>query len=309
MLLLLAGGCGGTGGGGSGGTQPPQEKITLGGQFFAVYGTGNLLTNVFAIAGQAGFTLEAAGTGFTSNDKLEWNGNPLPTDVGDSTDIYGTVSAAQIAQPGTVTIQIIDTATGVVSNTEPFGIASPATLTAGVNQLISVAPDGSSANGNSLVPPAISATGRFVSFQSNATNLASGPASEFQEIYERDTCIGAPAGCTPSTIRITVTADGSAVNGHSRRSAISADGRYVAFDSQATNLVGNSEICGTAINMCVFLRDTCSGVVSCIPSTTVVSLATDGSVSTGELDSITPEIRYVAFDSPATNISGQGPLR
>jgi hypothetical protein len=267
-----------------------------------MYGLGNPLTNVFAIAGQAGFTLQASGTGFVSTDVLEWDGSPLPTTASDSMDIFATVSASQIAQPGTVTIQVKDTATGVVSNTEPFGIASPATLTAGVIALISVATDGSSANGTSLIPPAISATGRFVAFQSNATNLASGPASGYQEIYERDTCIGGPQGCTPSTIRITVTADGSAVNGHSRDSAVSADGRYVAFDSQATNLLPDNNACSP--NSCVFLRDTCTGVASgCVPATTLISVALDGTTAgSSQLYSMTLDGRYIAFGANWPNM-------
>lgn len=304
ILFLAAAGCGGSagsGGGGGGTKPPPAEKITLDPGIFTSYGQGNPLNNVFAIAGQAGFTLQTSGTGFVSTDVLEWNGTPLPTVSSDSQDIFATVSAPLIAQSGTVTLQVKDTATGVVSNSQPFGIASPAALTAGVVQLITIAQDGSSANDETLVPPAISATGRFVSFQDKATNLAPGPASGKAEIYERDTCIGAPQGCVPSTIRITVTADGSAVNDHSRRSAVSADGRYVAFDSQATNLLPNTGICAAPM-MCVYLRDTCIGAAPCTPSTRVISVATDGSVSTGEVDSISPDGRYVAFDSPATNI-------
>ncbi len=302
MLLLLAVGCGGTGGESGGSQPPPTEKITLGSQFFAIYSQGSPLNNVYAIAGQAGFTLEGAGTGFTSSDVLEWNGNPLPTSVSDSADIYGTVSAFQISQPGTITIQVKDTATGVVSNTEPFGIASSATLTAGVAQIITVAPDGSSANGTTLVPPAISATGRFVTFQSNATNLAPGPVSGYQEIYERDTCLGATSGCTPSTIRITVTADGSAVNDHSRTSAVSADGRYVAFDSQATNILAGNSVCSP--NSCVFLRDTCISAPSgCMPSTTLISVAMDGSAAgNSQLFSMTPDGRYVTFGANWPNM-------
>ena len=70
--------------------------LTLRSQLFAIYGQGKPLNNVYAIAGQAG-TLEASGTGFTNSDVLEWNGNPLPTMVGDSTDIRGTVSAARLS--------------------------------------------------------------------------------------------------------------------------------------------------------------------------------------------------------------------
>jgi Tol biopolymer transport system component len=166
--------------------------------------------------------------------------------------------------------------------------------------LVTAAPDGSPANDDSLVLPSISATGRYVAFQSRATNLAAGPASGYQEIYERDTCIGAPAGCTPSTVRVTATYDGSAVNFNSLDSAISADGRYVAFDSEATNLLPNAGTCGSG---CVFLRDTCIGAsTGCTPNTILISVASDGSPAGGGNPSMTPDARYIAFNSSSANM-------
>jgi hypothetical protein len=105
----------------------------------------------------------------------------------------------------------------------------------GVVELITLGHDGMPANGNTFFPAAISADGRYVAFQSEATNLVTGPGSGFADIYLRDTCRGAPAGCNPSTIRISVADDGSLPNGNSRAPAISADGRFVAFDSSASN--------------------------------------------------------------------------
>src|SRR5262249_18987317 len=147
--------------------------------------------------------------------------------------------------------------------------------TAGVVGFATAAMDGSPANGNSLVGPSISATGRYVAFQSNATNVAPGPASGFQEIYERDTCVGAPPGCTPTTTRVTVTSDGSPVNFQSFNSAISADGRFVAFDSTATNILPSTTICALAPgDSCTFVRDTCVGAQGgCTPHTDLVSVA------------------------------------
>jgi Tol biopolymer transport system component len=198
-----------------------------------------------------------------------------------------------------VSITVKDTASGSVSNAMSFGIASPATATAGVVQLVTIGTDGTPGNDDSLVAPSISATGRFIAFQSAATNLVSGPASGFQEIYERDTCIGATGACTPSTTRISVTFDGSSVNGHSRDSAISSDGRYVAFDSDATNIL---PICGSTA--CIYLRDTCIGAgASCAPSTIAVSLDFSGKPIPGGVPSITPEGRFVVFASAGSGVS------
>lgn len=292
---LLSGCTGGSGGGGN----PPPPTVTIK-SISTFYANNTPLSLAFAIAGQAGFTLLVNGTGFTNSAVVEWNGNPLPTMFGDSTDLAATVSDSLIAQPGKATITVSES--GAKSNTVVLSIASPAAATAGVIALISVAPDGSPANGDSLVPPSISATGRYVAFQSNATNLVAGPASGFQEIYERDTCMGAPAGCTPSTVRITVTYNGAVVNGHSRDSAISADGRYVAFDSSATNILANSSVCGQQAGLaCVFLRDTCIGAPSgCTPATFAVSVDVQGGIAPGGGPQMTPDARFVSFGSSSS---------
>jgi hypothetical protein len=258
----------------------------------------------YAIAGQGAFTLLLNGAGFTSSSIVSWNGNALSTAFGDSTDLTASVSSALIATPGAAKIVVNDPATGGVSNTVTLPIASAAAATAGVVALITAAPDGSPGNGDSLVAPSISATGRYVVFQSSATNLAPGSASGYQEIYERDTCLGATSGCTPGTIRITVTYDGSAVNGHSRDSSVSADGRYVAFDSSATNILPNSGVCAPSAGYsCVFLRDTCVGAPSgCTPTTYAISVDPNGSIVKGGYVSITPDGRLVGFGSGASNV-------
>jgi len=296
-ILGALGLCGCAGGSGGGGNPPPPPNITIK-SISTYYPNNTALSLAWAIAGQGGFTLLVSGTGFTNSAAVQWNGNVLPTMFGDSTDLAAIVTDALIAAPGKATITVSDS--GATSNTVILPIASPAAATAGVAALVTVASDGSSANGDSLVAPSISATGRYVAFQSNATNLAPGIASGFQEIYERDTCIGAPPGCSPSTTRITVTADGSPVNAHSRSSAISADGRYVAFDSQATNILPGTSVCA---NNCVFLRDTCVGASGiCAPTTELISLASDGTPAGGADPSISPDGRFVAFDSLSPNI-------
>jgi archaellum component FlaF (FlaF/FlaG flagellin family) len=307
VLWLAALLCACNGGGSSGNSQPPPPAITLTG-VTPNYGATSPLAGVdFAVAGQAGFQLLAGGSGFTSLTVLEWNGTPLPTNYVDSQDINTNISSSQIAEPGSVTIVAKDTGTGATSNSVKLGIASPATLTAGVVQLVSAAPDGSAANGNSLVAPSVSATGRYVAFQDDATNLASGVSSgQYEQIYERDTCVGASSGCTPSTILITVTYDGSPPNFHSKNTAISADGRYVAFDSQASNILPSVSPCGVAVSgpaqlSCVYLRDTCTGVTSgCTPNTTLLSTTVSGGTADGGLPAMTPDARYVAFASTGT---------
>ena len=181
----------------------------------AFYSGTSSLNLPFAIAGQGAFTLLAGGSGFTSASVVQWNGTALSTTFGDGSDLAAAVPATLIAAPGTVNITVSDPSSSAVSNAMPFSIASPAAATAGVIQLITIATDGSPANADSLVAPSINADGRYVAFQSAATNLVPGPASGFQDIYLRDTCLGtAPSGCVPSTTRISVTYNGAPTNFH-----------------------------------------------------------------------------------------------
>jgi len=153
--------------------------------------------------------------------------------------------------------------------------------------------------------PVISGTGRFIAFRSWATNLAPNVTVVPGDFW-RDTCIGAPSPCTPSTIRVDVTASGAQPNNgvfNNLIPAISSDGRLVAFGSGATNLVSlNVGNPGNA-----YVRDTCAGAPpGCTPTTNLVSLANDGSVancgSPSQGLSMSSDGRFVAFDSIATNL-------
>jgi len=99
-----------------------------------------------------------------------------------------------------------------------------------------------------------------------------------------------------ATTRVSVASDGGQGNGDSRYSSISADGRYVAFRSWASNLVGGD----TNSEQDIFVHDRQTG------QTTRVSVASDG--GQGNYDSQYPSIsadgRYVAFDSWASNLVG-----
>lgn len=127
---------------------------------------------------------------------------------------------------------------------------------------ISVATDGTQGNGNSS-HGVISADGRFVAFDSNASTLvpnfeSAGPIS----VFLRDRQLG-------TTELISAALAGQPQNGYSFSPAISGDGRYVAFNSSATNLV----VGGTAAGTNVFVRDRVSG-------TTVQASVNDGGIDT-----------------------------
>src|SRR3990172_1602097 len=139
---------------------------------------------------------------------------------------------------------------------------------------VSVATDGSEATGGDSNQPALSGNGRYVVFRSAATNLlgVGNDTNGNADIFMRDTCINGDESCVATTIRVS---EGSAPDAPSSFPAISGNGRYVAFMSSATNLIGvGNDTNGLAD---IFLRDTCLGAdPTCTPSTVRVSEASGG---------------------------------
>jgi hypothetical protein len=81
--------------------------------------------------------------------------------------------------------------------------------------------------------PSISANGRFVTFESDAPNLVKGDTNGGEGDFVRDRI-------AKKTRRVSVkTGDGQSKNGFSSDGAISGDGKFVAFESDADNLVKN----------------------------------------------------------------------
>jgi hypothetical protein len=287
--VLATLGCGGAVSAPVSQSSPPAGPITLA-----------ALSNNPLPANSPGFMAIADGSGFTSTTAVFWNGSELSTSFQTSQILYANVPATLLVQPGTASVYVKDTSAGTVSNTVTFGILSSAAANATVVQLVSSALDGSPANGETAIQPSISATGRFVVFQSAGTNLVPQQViTPWANIYMADTCIGATGTCTPSVQLISVSADGTTGgNGHSYDSTLSQDGRYVAFDSGASNLLANSpSYCISTVD-CVYVRDTCMGASSgCTPQTILGSILPGEVGSGGGLPVITASGRYLTFDS------------
>jgi Tol biopolymer transport system component len=143
--------------------------------------------------------------------------------------------------------------------------------------------------GTAGVEPSISGDGRYVAFASSATNLVADDTNEEYDIFVHDTV-------DRTTTRVSVASTGDqGVGGSSLGASISADGRYVAFYSDASNLVADD----TNGRSDVFVHDTVNG------TTTRVSVASTGDQGVGgpSLDpSISGDGRYVAFRSSANNL-------
>ena len=113
-------------------------------------------------------------------------------------------------------------------------------------------------NGPSYLP-AISQDGRWIAFVSNATDLVTGDENELSDVFLHDLH-------TSKTSLVSRSASGEPANGASSRPAISANGQYVAFESDASNLVC-SRRCSARdldINLLfdVFVFDHSSGVIT-----------------------------------------------
>jgi Tol biopolymer transport system component len=159
-------------------------------------------------------------------------------------------------------------------------------LTTGTTTRASVNSADGQGNGDSDTP-SISADGRFVAFTSAATNLVPADTNARSDIFVHDLTTG-------TTTRASVDSTGAEADGNSLEPSISADGRFVAFSSLATNLVpgDTNGVSG------IFVHDRTSG------GTTRASVKSSGAEANG--DSFEPSIsgsgRFVAFSSPATNL-------
>ncbi|MBI2169982.1 MAG: PD40 domain-containing protein, partial [Actinobacteria bacterium] len=148
---------------------------------------------------------------------------------------------------------------------------------------VSVPTGGSQGNGESTLP-AISADGRHVVFESDATNLVSGDTNLSRDVFRHDRQTG-------TTVRVSEPWDGVALMGDSERAAIDETGRYVAFQSEAQNMVPGSDTAAADI----FVRDMQTGTNSRVSDT-------GGSDGWDFYPAISRDGRYVAFRSKSTNL-------
>ena len=155
---------------------------------------------------------------------------------------------------------------------------------------------GSKANGDSFSFSA-SGDGRKVVFESAATNLDPADADTGSDIYLRDLNAN-----TTTLVSRASGAAGAKANGRSIFASISADGRYVLFSSEATNLAADDADPGFD----VYVRDLVAN------TTTLVSRASGGAkandaVTSSVVGAISPDGRYVAFGGSATNLDPADP--
>src|SRR3989442_199478 len=108
-------------------------------------------------------------------------------------------------------------------------VVSSAAVQAGGTVRVAVDSTGAQGNSGSFVP-SLSANGRWVAFASGATNLVAGDTNEAGDVFVH-------ARRTGQTVRVAVDSAGTQGNSSSFDPSLSANGRWVAFQSFATNLV------------------------------------------------------------------------
>ena len=179
---------------------------------------------------------------------------------------------------------------------------------------VSVGPGGTEAIGGGSLSPKLSADGRFVVFDSAATNLVSGDTNGRRDVFLVDRTSG-------HTERVSVASDESEANHHSIAGVVSDDGNVVVFLSAANNLVPND----TNGRGDVFVRDRLTGTTQRVnlgpggvqaigasawyggsvgswPEYGLSVFSYEGMIAGNTEIAISADGRYVAFVSDATNL-------
>ncbi len=159
---------------------------------------------------------------------------------------------------------------------------------------ISVNAAGTSSNSadsqGSLFPPSLNADGSLVAFESAVSNLVPGDTNGTTDVFVRDRAAG-------TTERISVNTFGTGGNGASTSPSISADGRWVVFASNATNLLPNLST-NTGGRSNIYVRDRASNQTCRVSMATVLTQANGDSVN----PVISRDGHWIAFESTASDL-------
>jgi WD40-like Beta Propeller Repeat len=292
-------------------------------------------------AGSQAFTMFVSGTNFQNTSTAQWNGSNRPaTYNSNSTQLAVSITAADVQNAGTAQVTVTNPAPGGGTSLALSFTINP--VHSGGPTITSLSPSSAAVNGLAFTlqvtgtnflpgsdyvtwndglrptctPPAVGACSSTQLFAAIfATDLTQQVLASVA-VHRAQVSVSSPSvsfqvgSATSSNVKfpqvVSVNASGGPADGASSSPAMSADGRYVAFYSEATNLIA-----GASGN--IFVRDTCSGAANCTPRTIAVDLAQDGSPPNAPASStdgvaISADGRRVAFASWATNLtSGAAP--
>ncbi len=157
----------------------------------------------------------------------------------------------------------------------------------GTMQLVSINSDGTQGNSDST-NPSISDDGRYITFESFSDTLTSGDTNSKTDIFLHD---------RQNHTTILVSKNGSTEsNDHSIRANISANGRYIVFKSDASNLVADDD----NDRQDIFLKDMNTDTIE------LISIASDGTQANGQVNmsaTVSADGRYVSFRSNSSSLT------
>lgn len=238
-----------------------------------VAGDGNLNVDLF---------LRDVGAAGTQRLSLRGDGSESPFSVGDFASLsadglvalfLGSIDGGFVPGGSNSHLVVRDIAAGVNAGTLPEPAGNQLRGAAGAAQLDATA--------------ALSADGRYVVFSSVDDHLVAGDSNRAMDVFVRDRQLG-------SVRRVSVASSGSQANAASGRARISADGRYVVFESLASNLVP-----GDANGMQDIFRHELQGGTTVRVSATPAQGDADGASQDPVLSA---DGRWVAFASAAANL-------
>ncbi len=233
--------------------------------------------------------------------KLSWGGDPVETQ-GDDTAFAGDIERVSVASGGGQAngdsdepaissdgfiVAFMSEATNLVAgDTNGVRDVFVHDRSTGLTERVSIATGGAEGDDEAFTL-SLSSDGDFVAFGSFATNMVAGDTNGVIDVFVHDRN-------TDTTERVSIASDSTQADDESFSPAISSDGQFVAFQSDATNLVAND----TNTNTDIFVRDRTLG--------TTERISVDSGGAQGNGDSFFPAIsddgRFVAFSSEASNL-------
>lgn len=234
----------------------------------------NSVTPSWVAEGSGDTILTLTGTGFSPGTVVLWNGSDRPTVVANSSTLNVTIPAAELATANLAEITVVTPSpSSEESNLVLFPIVG-----SGSNAIERISVGNEASTGSIL--PGVSRDGSMVAYVEDLSGFT---------VFLRNTCLNADATCVPSKQTVSIGVDGKEIKLMTQPTApvMSADGRFVAFGNDPRGFLA-SDLTD------VILRDTCSGVSGCSPSTFIPDPNTKFTTFK-TLPSLSADGRYVAF--------------
>ncbi|MBI2924166.1 MAG: PD40 domain-containing protein [Verrucomicrobia bacterium] len=166
-------------------------------------------------------------------------------------------------------------------------------LSARTTTLVSVNSAGTGSGNADAGLASVSADGRSVAFESKADDLVANDGNRANDVFVRDLTTG-----VTTLVSVDATGTGSG-SGASSNPVLTPDGRFVVFESLAVNLASSSPLNDTNAATDIFVRDLQSGTTTLVSRHRASPIAANAASSS---PIITPDGRFVAFFSTATNL-------